>query len=56
MVTKGHEKVDLPAGVAVHRVHLQREASVFSIKKKSTTVVLNVSNLTSLQPGWSVSS
>ena len=30
VVTVHHEQVDLPAGVAVHRVHLQREEELFT--------------------------
>lgn len=31
VVTEGHEQVDLPAGVAVHGVHLQGAKSAFSL-------------------------
>lgn len=40
MVAEGHEQVDLPAGVAVHRVDLQGASSVLSLLIKQGTGAL----------------
>ncbi len=62
VVTEHHEQVDLPAGVAVHRVDLQREAELLAemfCNRMSVLCFVCVCVcvcLTSLQPGWSLSS
>lgn len=40
VVTEHHKQVDLPAGVAVHRVHLQGEEDTQDITKSVGLVLL----------------
>lgn len=61
VVTEHHEQVDLPAGVAVHRVDLQGEEKPRAVRRLGEGKHVHEARshrcvLTSLQPGWSVSS